>query len=155
MLQKWTNSRKEAGPNTCTWKLQNYTRWLWYRRQDLKLNARITDISWHLCQGIMWYNIPCLLSLVHKPSTPPVFVCSMQKEREKAWRILSCDPRHGFLCVLYSYFHTFYQYIVNQLTHVVTYLTGAEGLDKHDVISVFSLKHGSTALRHACSPAQN
>jgi len=30
-------------------------------------------------------------------STAPVFDClQYAKEREKAWRIVSCDPRHGW-----------------------------------------------------------
>jgi len=60
---------------------QTTTRWLWYRRQDLKLNACITDISWqHRSQSrdVMFHAflalLPGLLQLQF------LIVCSMQKK---------------------------------------------------------------------------
>jgi len=39
-----------------------------------------------------------IISLVPSPSAPPVFIAySMKiKWREKVWRILPCDPQHGW-----------------------------------------------------------
>jgi len=83
--KKPKNSRQEAGTNTSTETnhlKQTTTRWLWYRRQDLKLNAWITDIHGICVMVIMWCNVPCLPSRAPRPSTAPVFDCLQYAKAE-------------------------------------------------------------------------
>ena len=96
-LRTETNSRQEASTNTspCNKPLETTP------LQDGCDTGGRTWNSMHFMTSVSWLSCDVIfhafLALAPRPSTAPVFNClQYAKEREKAWGILSCDPRHGW-----------------------------------------------------------